>query len=128
MTEDSEGYSAQALETFAHACNTSGPEALEGAVIIGHGGRPSGQGPYIQLHATVADGRIREAAFKTYGCPAAIACSNAICEIAKGKAAAELRTVCAQDIAARVGKLPRGKAHCITLALDALADIVRQIT
>ena len=54
------------------------------------------------------------------GCVAAIASSDAVCEIAKGKTLADAKKITKSDILRKVGKLPLVKHHCSILGEEAL--------
>jgi NifU-like protein involved in Fe-S cluster formation len=65
-------------------------------------------------------GRVRRAAYRTYGCPAAVACGSMTAQLATGRSVETLLELNARDIALLVGGLPRGKEHCADLAVRAL--------
>ena len=115
-------YEEKTIEVFQAACEATRAAPLRGAVSVGHAGAPSGQGPYIQVHLAVADGRVEDATVKTYGCPACIACSQAVCTLAKGRSLSEAERITPADLVAVVGELPRAKRHCYGLALEAAHD------
>lgn len=91
---------------------------LENATHAGTAGT-SGQGPYVQLWLRVADGTVQQASWKTYGCPAAIGCSEALCEWAEGRLLQELSEVTAEAVTDWVEGVPEGKEHCARLAAQA---------
>lgn len=80
---------------------------------------------YIKI-AKSASGRkkgedfIKDIKFETLGCAAAIASSDMICELAKGKTLQEALKVGFKDIADELGFLPSIKLHCANLAEKAL--------
>lgn len=111
-------YSPQTLEHFNHPRNSG---TLEAPTAVGSAGVP-GRGNYMVIHILVAAGRIREAAFQTYGCPGAIACGSAVTELAKGKTPAEAARLSRDDVDRLLGGLPLGKGHCADLAVNALRD------
>jgi NifU-like protein involved in Fe-S cluster formation len=90
--------------------------------IIGHGGNPPGQGPFLDLSLKIQDGRICGASYETYQCPGSHACGKAICEMVTGRSLGEARTLRHDDLVSRVGPLPPHRQHCYGLALVALAD------
>jgi len=63
---------------------------------------------------------IKDIKFETLGCAAAIASSDMICELAKGKTLKEALKVGFKDIANELGFLPSPKLHCANLAESAL--------
>jgi nitrogen fixation NifU-like protein len=102
--------------------------AAHGGELAGetHRGRAGtlGQGPCIQLMLRVEEGRVREARYKTYGCPAAIACAEAACAWSEGRSLTELPEVTTADVTAWVDSVPEGKEHCPALAAAALKAVV----
>jgi len=108
-------YSERLLRLF-HSRAHAG--SLDGATHYGEAGTP-GQGPYLRLWLRVEDGTIREARYKTYGCPAIIACGEALCAWAEGRRLAELAAVTEAAVADWVDGVPEEKAHCPRLAAEA---------
>lgn len=68
--------------------------------------------------------RIKDIKFKTFGCVAAIASSDAVCELAKGKTLKEAKKITRKEIMKRVGKLPFVKIHCSVLGSEALKKAI----
>jgi nitrogen fixation NifU-like protein len=112
-------YSERLRELFRSAAHAG---RLEGATHYGEAGTPGG-GPYIQLWLRVEGGIVQGARFKTYGCPAAIACAEAACAWSEGTPLRELGAATASSIAGRVGGVPEGKEHCPELAALALRTL-----
>src|SRR5712691_9114730 len=71
-----------------------------------------GCGPYLVLTFRVAEGRVLEARFQTYGCPAAIACAEAACAWSEGQPLSALEQITTADVTRWVGGVPEGKEHC----------------
>lgn len=69
--------------------------------------------------------KIRDIKFKTMGCVAAIASSDAVCEIAKGKTLEQAKKITKSDILRKVGKLPLLKHHCSILGEEALQEAIK---
>ena len=77
-------------------------------------------GDVVQLQLKVdAGGRITDARFKTYGCAAAIASSQRVCELSMGKFVDEVQAIFSDTIATFLD-LPEVKAHGATVAVEAL--------
>ena len=68
----------------------------------------------------VADGRISDIRFKTFGCAAAIAVSSMITEMAKGRMLQDAESITREAIAEQLDGLPERKMHCSNLGPDAL--------
>lgn len=115
MAEEKEGYEYKT------------PDQIEGQKIEGHAGKPAGQGPYIIVYLGIKEGRIIDNTFQTYGCPACIACSEAICKLSKGKSEEEASKIERKDLEKEVGALPRSKQHCVEFALEALRNALKKI-
>lgn len=67
---------------------------------------------------------IKDIKFKTLGCPAAIATSSVVTELAKGKTLKEAMKITNQDVIKFLGRLPPIKYHCSLLAEQALAEAI----
>lgn len=63
---------------------------------------------------------IEDAKFETFGCGHAIAISDMICDLVKGKTLEEALKVGYEDIADKVGTIPQVKVHCAFLAQTGL--------
>ena len=75
---------------------------------------------YIKVEKKKDKEYIKDIKFKTLGCAAAIATSDMICSLAKGKTLKEAAKVSFKDIADELGSLPITKIHCAQLAEKAL--------
>lgn len=64
--------------------------------------------------------KIKDVKFHTLGCAAAIATSDMICDLIKGKTMKEALKIKGEDIVKELGKLPPIKIHCSVLATEAL--------
>jgi len=67
---------------------------------------------------------IKDIKFQTYGCVAAIAASDAMCELAKGKTVDDALKITAKDITKKLGNLPIIKVHCSVLGTKALQKAI----
>lgn len=77
-------------------------------------------GDIMKVFIKVKDNKIEDIKFKTYGCVAAIAASDALCEMAKGKTIDEALKITDKKIADYLGNLPPIKLHCSVLGMSAL--------
>ncbi len=78
-------------------------------------------GELLRLHLRWGpDGRVCEARFQAFGCPATIAAGSVATELALGRTLAEIRTLRPDAIAGPLG-LPPDRVRAADLALAALA-------
>lgn len=68
---------------------------------------------------------ITDIKFQTYGCVAAIASSDAMCEIVKGKSVEDALKLKSSDILKELGKVPPVKVHCSVLGTEALQNAIK---
>ena len=87
-------------------------------------------GDVIRISIKVADGRITDARFRTYGCGTAIATSSMATELIKGRTLNEASKFSGEQLSAAFGGIPPAKAHCPVLAEEAVkaaaADYLRR--
>lgn len=82
-------------------------------------------GDVMRIYLKVEDNRIKDIRFKTYGCIAAIAASDSLCELAKGKTLEEAEKITYDDITKHLEYLPAVKIHCSVLGIDALKNAIK---
>ena len=69
--------------------------------------------------------KIKDIKFQTYGCVAAIAASDAMCELAKGKTIKQALDISYDQIIKKLGDLPQVKIHCSVLGTKALKNAIK---
>jgi nitrogen fixation protein NifU and related proteins len=94
---------------------------VEGATHHGTAGEP-GCGPYMVLTMRVEEAMVREARYRTYGCPVMMACGEVVCLHSEGEPLEQMRGVTAEQVRRWLGNAPEGKEHCLELAAGALAN------
>lgn len=80
---------------------------------------------YIKVKKEKGKEIIEEAKFETLGCAAAIASSDMICDLVKGKTLKESGKVGYNNIVDKLGTLPAVKIHCAHLAETALKAAIK---
>jgi nitrogen fixation NifU-like protein len=92
---------------------------------VGEVGNPAcGDVMHVSIEVDTA-GVIKDAKFKTFGCCAAIAASDAVCELVIGKTIDEAAKLSKQDIVDYLDGLPTVKVHCSVLGIDALRTAIQ---
>jgi len=113
-------YSKKTLKRFKNpefAGEIKNPDA------VGQVGNPL-CGDVMKIFLKVKDNVIKDIRFKTYGCIAAIASSDMMCELAKGKTIDEALKIKPDDIVNGLGKMPPIKYHCSILGTQALKKAI----
>lgn len=77
-------------------------------------------GDQMKLWISVKSDRIADIAFKSFGCPGAIATSSMLTELAKGKTIEEAKQVTDDEVVEALGGIPERKRHCSLLGVQAL--------
>ena len=110
--------SALAAEHVHHPRNR-GP--IENATAYGVAGEP-GEGAYVQIWLVVEEDLIRQAAFKTPGCPSSTAAASVLCQVVTGRTLEEAAGLTGDDLLVILGGLPEGKEDYAFRAVDALSN------
>lgn len=77
-------------------------------------------GDQMKLWITVRGGRITKIAFKSFGCPGAIATSSILTALAQGKSTEDARRITDDDVVEALGGIQEKKRHCSLLGVRAL--------
>ncbi len=75
---------------------------------------------HLELKIDKKTNRIKDIGFQTFGCPAAVASSDVVCELACGKTLNQARRLNKKDIVKKLGGMPPIKIHCSLLGIEAL--------
>lgn len=113
-------YNKKVMEHFQKPKNMG---KLKDANAVSEIGNPA-CGDIMRLYLKVEAGRIKEIAFETMGCVAAIATSSMVTEMAKGKTLDEAMEISYNDLIEELGELPPVKHHCADLAIKALQKAI----
>lgn len=114
MTEDH--YSETALDHLARPRNIGTLDRPSGT---GSDANPS-CGDRTTITIGVADGRVSEIRFRTFGCTAAIASASVLTELADGRPVDDALALEPADILNALGGLPARKEACALMAIGAL--------
>lgn len=83
-------------------------------------------GDMMKVSLRIRKGVIKEIKFLTYGCIAAIACSEILCRLAKGKKIEDALKITSKEIIKELGGLPPLKIHCSLLGKEALKKAIKE--
>jgi nitrogen fixation NifU-like protein len=82
-------------------------------------------GDQMKLWISVRSGCIDKIAFKSFGCPGAIATSSMLTDLAKGKSIEDARRITDDDVVEALGGIPERKKHCSLLGVLALQAAIK---
>ena len=83
-------------------------------------------GDIMRVYLKIKDNKIIDIKFKTYGCVAAIASTDYLCEIVKGMTLDKALKITSKDVVKKMGKVPSIKLHCSVLAQNALKKAIEE--
>lgn len=81
-------------------------------------------GDVMKIFLKIKDDMIVDIRFLTFGCIGAIASSEAMCRLVKGKTLDEALKITNQDIVKELEGLPAVKVHCSVLGREALEKAI----
>ena len=114
-------YSEEVMDHFTNPRNVGEIEDADG---VGEVGNPV-CGDMMTFYIKVDDdGKLSDVKYKTFGCGAAIAVSSMVSEMAKGKTVEEALKISRDDVAEKLGGLPKNKMHCSNLGAEALGKAI----
>lgn len=116
MFERNIGYNDTVRDHFLHPRNVGELDDADGRGDVEN--PVCGDRTVLTIH--VRAGRIRQAMFRTIGCPAAIAASSMTTELVMDKTLEQALAVTDADVDAALGGLPPIKMHCSVLAEDVI--------
>src|SRR5438132_11193687 len=100
-------FSSQTMALFSNPVHAG---ELEDGTHYGVAGSP-GDGPSMEFWLRVEGETVTAARWKTYPCPGAMSCAEAVCRVAEGRALQLLRQLEPVEIDRLAGGLPEGEAH-----------------
>jgi len=113
-------YSEKLLKRFE---NPKHVREMPNASASGQVGNPA-CGDVMKLFIKVKNNKIIDASVQTYGCVAAIAASDALCELVIGKTLEAAEKLTFQDVINLLGEVPQVKVHCSQLGISALKKAI----
>lgn len=111
-------YNEIVIDHFVNPRNVGelGPHETDGHGLVGD----PACGDQMKLWISVSNGRISKIAFKSFGCPGAIATSSMLTALAEGKTIEEAKRITDDDVIEALGGIPEKKRHCSLLGVRAL--------
>ena len=97
---------------------------IKGADAVGEVGNMK-CGDVMKVYMKIKDDKIKDIKFQTLGCVAAIASTDVVCDIAKGKSLKDAKKISKKDILDKLGGLPSVKVHCSVLGEEAIRDAIK---
>jgi len=116
-------YNDTVIDHFTHPRNVGEMKENE-ADGYGLVGDPA-CGDQMKLWISIRSGKIVKIAFKSYGCPGAIATSSMLTDLAKGRTIEEAGRITDDDVIEALGGIPEKKKHCSLLGVLALQAAIK---
>jgi len=79
---------------------------------------------YIKIEKKDGQDIIKDIKFQTLGCAAAIASSSMLTEMVKGISVSDAKKITREQVAGKLGGLPKEKIHCSILATEGLKKAI----
>lgn len=114
------GYSKEVMKRFTNPKNYGLIENPDG---VGQVGNPK-CGDIMKIYLKVKGNRIEDIKFQTFGCVSAIAASDALCSLAKGKTIEQAKKITNNAIVTELKGLPKIKIHCSVLGAEGLKKAI----
>lgn len=113
-------YTERLIEHFTNPRNVGVIENADGMGIVGD---PE-CGDFIRIYIRVKKDRIEEVTFEACGCPASIATTSVLTELAEGKTLDQAFMITEMDVVRALNGLPDPKIHCSNLGTAALRQAI----
>ncbi|MCI8729223.1 MAG: Fe-S cluster assembly scaffold protein NifU [Clostridia bacterium] len=114
-------YNDKVMAQFANPKNVGYIENASGYGKVGN----ASCGDIMEISLDIdANGIIRDAKFRTFGCAAAIATSSMATEMVKGKSVEDALKLKNADVVEALEGLPPQKIHCSVLAEEAIKEAI----
>jgi len=119
-TQKFNSYSKEVMKRFTNPRHFGEIKNADG---IGQVGNPQ-CGDVMKIYFKIKDNKIKDIKFQTFGCVSAIAASDALCELAKGKTIEEAKKINNKEIIDKLKGLPSIKVHCSVLGASGLKKAI----
>jgi nitrogen fixation NifU-like protein len=113
-------YSKKVIEHFTHPKNFGEMRDADGVGKVGNPRCGDLMKLYLKVEKKGKKEIIKDIKFHTLGCAAAIATSDIVCDLVKGKSVKEALKVDYRKVTKELGYLPEVKIHCSFLAQQGL--------
>ena len=114
-------YSKKVIETFKNPRHLG---KINNADAIGTVGNIK-CGDMLKVYLKIKKNIIIDIKVETYGCVAAIAASDTMCKLVKGKTLEEAEALTYKKIVDDLGEMPKIKVHCSVLGIEALRKAIK---
>ncbi len=114
-------YSEKVMDHFRHPRNVGVIEEADG---VGEAGNPV-CGDIMKIYLKIAEDRVEDVKFETFGCGSAIASSSMATELIRGKPLSEALKLTNRAVTEALDGLPAHKLHCSVLAEEAIRAAVK---
>lgn len=114
-------YSEKVMDHFRNPRNVGVIEDADGVGEVGN----AKCGDIMKIYLKVADDKIADVKFETFGCGSAIASSSMATEMIKGKPISEAPALTNCAVAEALDGLPAHKMHCSVLAEQAIKKALK---
>lgn len=119
------GYSEPVWQRFNTTRHAGAWDGAPADVVTVQAGSPGAKFSLV-LHARLADGRVADARFQAYGCPAAIAVGDFVAQWCVNRTAAQL-DLTAEQIRATL-EIGEEKTHCALMGEDLVRALKEYVT
>ncbi len=118
-------YSKKVIKHFTNPKNSGEIKNADGIGKVGNPACGDIMTLYIKVGRKARDEIIKDIKFHTLGCAAAIAVSDIVCDLVKGKTLKQALEIKHKDIVAGLGYLPPTKIYCSLLAEQGLKAAIK---
>ncbi len=80
---------------------------------------------HLEIKVDKKTKKIKDIGFKTFGCASAIASSDVVCSLVKGKTIEQAKKLKKEDIIKKLDGMPPVKVHCSVLGVSALKKAIK---